>query len=115
MRLKEYDGIQYLTFWKNKKTVYVHVFCFNDHRSGRAFCITMRIYAKYRRTLPDRPGYRNWIHSIPVSNLVIPDHEILLIHQIAFFIYNAISVVVGPEGIPSDDEERDSPLPVNPN
>jgi hypothetical protein len=67
---------------KNKKEVYVHVFCFEMGDKMESLEVVNNLYLKYRLGIPEFPKRPNWIHTIPLPGQKPSPSEITLIHEI---------------------------------
>lgn len=75
--------VPYLGFRKDKKEVYVHIFCNEFMLPFLAMQIVANLYKKYNLGEPIfAPEEPNWIHTIPLPGAVLSQHETLLIYQI---------------------------------
>jgi hypothetical protein len=72
-----------IAFRKNRKEVYVHVFCNEFMHPIVALQIVSSLYSKLKLGKPAfAPGELNWIHSIPVSPGDLTQAEMIMTHQI---------------------------------
>jgi len=75
--------IPILGFRKNKKEVYVHVFCNEFVHPLDAVQIVLTLYLKFKLGTPAfLPEERNWIHTIPIPGANLSQAETLFIHQL---------------------------------
>jgi hypothetical protein len=80
--------IPILAFRKNKKEVYVHVFCNEFMDSLNPIQIVIQLYHKYKLGGPTFViEHPNWIHTIPIPGAVLDQAEILLIHQLTHSLF----------------------------
>jgi hypothetical protein len=72
-----------LGFKKNKKEVYVHIFCNEFMDPLPAVNIVINLYVKYKLGNPVFiPKEPNWIHTIPIPGANLNQAETLFIHQL---------------------------------
>lgn len=76
-----------LAFRKDKKELYVHVFCFEGSDQSKPLGIVSDLYAKCKLGIPEFPRRSNWIHTIPLDGPKLSSPEVLLIHQITQSIF----------------------------
>ena len=76
-------NVPLLGFRKNRKEVYLHVFCNELMDPIPAVQITLDLYDKFKfgESVFD-PEEANWIHTIPVLPRDLSDAETLLTHQV---------------------------------
>lgn len=82
-----------LGFRKNKKEVYLHVFCNEFVIPAVAMQIVLSLYHKYKlgesKFVREEP---NWIHTIPLPGPGLSQSDTLLIHEITLSLFWTIYV-----------------------
>jgi hypothetical protein len=72
-----------LGFRKNRKEIYVHVFCNEFINPFNAVQIVANLYTKFKLGKPAfLPEELNWIHTIPIPGNELGHAETMLIHQL---------------------------------
>jgi len=86
-------GVPVLAFRKDRREVYVHVFCNEFMNPIPAIEMVVSLYAKFKLGEPAfLPDELNWIHSIPVPGPVLNQEETLLTYQITQSLFWTIHV-----------------------
>jgi len=105
MRLRYWHGVACLLFRKDRTWIYAHIFCYCQEQSELALCLVKRMYFKFRRKMPARPGSGRWIHTVPIHEGNLLADELGLIDEIMQFIYWSIVRLIESGYVPEEEVE----------
>jgi len=72
---------------KQKKLVYINLFCFEAEQMDIMFGAVGALYGKYNLGTPKRPPVPTWIHSIPVAESLLQGNELRLCQKLTVSYY----------------------------
>jgi len=83
------DGTS-LEFKKRGQLVYVNLFCLGSQYFDQVFPHVAEFYREYDLGIPILPKLDTWIHSIPVAQHLLREHEIILCQKMTVSFWYAV-------------------------